>query len=342
MKFSKKIHLKYLISGVVLLATVGVATSTMSSCANVDTNIMKMIDAQSISAKTEFSKLNTINDANVKNLIYGTKSFNNGNYVLAIGTYSDLSQWQFFNGAASQGPADPKRWEGEFGTTIQYLSGNSSPIKDFYPSGIKFGLFIDEATNIANSQDNTNNKNNPFAKYPTITSENEKHAPQEAKDRAGKYRREDESAVRYRDIVNLIYNTYSSNSTVAAWYSASAELPTSSNTNTYDPSQDSYSQITKYMLIAYKQNKDGVIVRDFYSAGSSSSGGGDSTTPDTENPDSGDDTGNNDNNTNDGGSSDSNGETTTPETKTKNISISPRVSVVASPLISFLESFYKS
>ncbi|WP_033160295.1 DUF6856 family protein [Mycoplasmoides alvi] len=352
MKINKKNCVKFVLTSFGLFSIFGILANTVTSCSNVDSNLIRTLDVQSINAKTNFSQLNKVNEANVKNLVLGSKNFNNGNYVLAIGTYSNLSQWQFFNGINSQGPADQKRWNGEFGNAVSIFSGNNSPVKDSYPLGIKFGLFIDEATNIPAGQDDTNNKNNPFAKYPNVDTDNP-IASQTSKDRSGKYRREDESAVQYRDIVNLVYDTYSTNSIVASWFTKTAELPTSSSV-TFDPSQDVYSEITKYMVIAFKQNQDGVIERAFYSIGGTSEnnpsdpGTGDSTTPDD---------GNNGTNTNNPDTPENGADATLPNGSTNDSSSSTssnsnfsnsnasklitKVGVAGSSLVDFLTSFYR-
>lgn len=337
-KKSKKIKKITSLLGLFLASVAAVSISLMTtSCSNVNSNLFRTITLDDINQNKEYDKLDTINESDVKNLVYGTKNFNDGNYVLLVASYSNDDQWRFLHG--TNGTAITPRWYGNYGKAVQYILGENSPIKGLYPNGVKFALFVDSYI----SENNTNNKDNPFAKYRKVDSDSQ-IATKEQKDNSEKYRRNDTQAIQYRDIVNFLYNTYSSETNASGWLNKSAEFPTNNSTDGTIPSasNDTYGEITKIMAIAFKQDKDGKIQRSFFAYNSTSGGGSDdgSTTPPEEDNGSGE---------NNSGS----GETTTPENsdattkqKIKNkITISNKAAV-SSPgsddFSIFLRDFYQT
>lgn len=234
---------------VALLSSVGMIGAIASSCSTVDSNNFKEVDASVISDHTKpYSELAVAPQISVKNLIYGTDAFNNGNYVLTVATLTDDKQYEFINGGSREA-AGTKLWGGEWSNAV--IDGSKGTIyneKD-YPNGIKFLLYQDD------QQPNGDGEIwNPYQKYPTPTDDST--ATQEEKDNAGKYRREDESAKTYRQIVDLIQSTYGSS--VSGWINKS-------------------NGTTNVMVIAFKNN-NGTITPNFYNGSSSSddTSGGDS------------------------------------------------------------------
>lgn len=226
-----------------LLSSIVMTGAIASSCATVDSSNFKEVNASVIEghAKT-YNELNVAPQISAKNLIYGTDAFNNGNYVLTVVTFTSLDQYQFINGAPP-GVAGAKLWNGEWSTAVEQYSKQNY---DGYPDGIKFLLYQDD------QQPNDNGETwNPYEKYPKPTDDST--ATQEEKDNAGKYRREDDSAKIYRQIVDLIQNTYGSS--VSSWVNKT-------------------SGTTDAMVIAFKNN-NGKITPNFYNASSSSDNSGD-------------------------------------------------------------------
>ncbi len=240
-----------------------------TSCATVDTKIFRSVTADDVAQQKDYDALPTISEATVKNLVYGTKDYNGGNYVLVVATYSNVEHWRFLHGTS--GPSNPLRWAGDFGNAVETVSGTNSPINNpnLYPNGIKFALYADTFS----SENNTDNKNNPFAKYRKVDSDSQ-IATQQQKDNSEKYRRNDDQAVKYRDVANLIYKTYSSETNVNNWINTSSETPTNNPSDGTIPSPDTdkYGNITQIMVIAYRKNKDGKIDRSYYVHGASDPG----------------------------------------------------------------------
>lgn len=222
-----------------ILLSVGMIGAIASSCAAADSSNFKEVNASVINGHTKtYNDLAIAPDITAKNLIYGTNAFNNGNYVLTIATLTDSDQYKFINGAnpAANGAM---LWDGEWSrAVVEY----NEMINANYPDGIKFLLYQDDQKPNAEGD-----QWNPYSKYPTPADNST--ANQDEKDNAGKYRREDESAKIYRQIVDLIETTYGSS--VSNWIN---------KTN----------QTTSVMVIAFKNN-NGTITPNFYNGSSSSS-----------------------------------------------------------------------
>lgn len=228
---------------VTLLSSIAMVGAIASSCAAVDSSNFKEVNASVISEHTKtYNELAVAPGISAKNLIYGTDAFNNGNYVLTVATLTDPDQYKFINGGALPGVAGALLWNGEWSKAVVEYNNKYSN----YPNGIKFLLYQDD------QQPNDNGETwNPYQKYPKPTDEST--ASQEEKDNAGKYRREDESAIIYRQIVDLIQTTYGSS--VSSWINKDAGT-------------------TSVMVIAFKNN-DGKVTPNFYNASSSSDSSGD-------------------------------------------------------------------
>lgn len=224
-----------------ILSSVAMIGAIASSCAAADSSNFKEVNASVIKGATEtYNELAIAPNVSAKNLIYGTDAFNDGNYVLTIATLTDLNQYKFINGSDNPAAAGTTLWGGEWGrAVVQY----NEMINANYPNGVKFLLYQDDQ-----KPNDEGEQWNPYSKYPTPSDSST--ATQEEKDNAGKYRREDESAKIYRQIVDLIQTTYGSS--VSNWINK-----TSGTTNV--------------MVIAFKNN-NGKITPNFYNGGSSSSG----------------------------------------------------------------------
>lgn len=209
----------------------------LSSCSNIDKpNVFRTLSQQSVENKVDYSKLPKENKT-VRNLVFGTAEYNDGNYVLVVTTETDSSQINFLNGSNNQA-VSTENWAGDLGTTVKQVQNRYST----YPKGVKFLIWNDIDPNPV--------KWNPFARYPVIASDNEL-AKQTDKDNSDKLRRNDESAIQYREIVTFIQTVYSGSVN---------NLINQSNVHAQTVGTD----VTKAIVIAFRKNNLDQISAHFY------------------------------------------------------------------------------
>lgn len=240
-------------------AGAGVAAA---SCATVDTAQFREITPQNVKDDTAYTNLGMTTQT-VKNLVYGTDAYNDGNYVLLLYTMTDLTQVKFVYGTDT--PSAELSYNSEWGNAVKKYGDPERPAGDptLYPTAIKFAMFGD---NIGyDGSDPSEGNVNPYSKWPTLVKDSAdwKSATQEERDNSGKYRRDDQNARDYRAIGDLILDTYSSEAAVQGWYTAANATIDSANS-------DTPTTVTTVMAIAFK-NDNGTITHTFYSASTTSS-----------------------------------------------------------------------
>lgn len=215
-----------------------------TSCATVDTPVFRQISLQDFGPenKRQFREITNIPSPTVKNLVYGTTAYNNGNYVLTLATTTNLAQYQFINGTS---PGIGDLWLGEWAQAVRNITNRyNTSVQNGYPNGIKFGLFIDQTPPGTSGDEQWN----PLSRFPD--KRKDERATDAEKKRSNKLRRNDQSAQVYRDVFNLIQQTYGSS--VSGWLN-------SSNVRSEDPSVE----VTKVAVIAFR-NVMGKVTAHFY------------------------------------------------------------------------------
>ncbi|WP_027119372.1 DUF6856 family protein [[Mycoplasma] testudinis] len=233
---------KKLVLGLGLLGITTIVGTVAASCATVDTNVFKQISTSDFNTQSpvSFQDISTVPNSSVKNLIYGTTAFNNGNYVLTISTSTDLNQYNFLHGGTPS--TNSTQWNGDWARGVRFISNNfNSSSQNGYPNGIQFLLYEDSYTGDVNQW-------NPYSKYPDKTNDNS--ASQEDKNNSNKLRRNDSSAETYREIFDLIRQTYGSS--VTSWLNEA-------NVSAQNPG----SQVTTVGIIAFR-NVNGVVTPHFF------------------------------------------------------------------------------
>ncbi|AAC71573.1 DUF6856 family protein [Mycoplasmoides genitalium] len=312
-------NLKHKKAWLVLLLGTGMI---LSSCSNIDQSFFRELSVESVEKNTAYNQL-PVNSTTFRNLVFGTRSYNDGNYVVVIATETDSSQINFLNGSTNQGTSSLS-WGGTLGTTIRQVQNRYST----YPNGVKFLIWNDIAPGSV--------KWNPYARFPVVDRKNEL-ASQEDKDNSNKLRRSDASAVRYREIVDFIQRTYGGNV---------ANLINQSNVHAQTVGND----VTKAIVIAFRKDNLNKIRANFYGLDNSTnpnapgSGQGDSTPPASSGEGGGSD------GSSGGDSSSGNGQNTTPtspqssqpavQRSQKSYGIKQHAVRVSVDFLNFLDSVY--
>ncbi|QZX49277.1 hypothetical protein [Mycoplasma sp. E35C] len=141
------------------LASIGLGLSfALTSCSiGAQSGYFKTVSISDLQNNRTFKDIQTVSSEKIQNLIYGTNSINNGNYVVSILTNTDPAQNQFINGGdLSSGNI----WAGPYAKAVQKWQGPQD--NPNYKSGITFFLFQD----ILDDQKHPSNELNPFSKKP--------------------------------------------------------------------------------------------------------------------------------------------------------------------------------
>ncbi|WP_391591697.1 DUF6856 family protein [[Mycoplasma] cavipharyngis] len=155
-KLSKGLFAKILLSliGFSAFAFVPLATLTVSDNDPYNTSLFREISSKDIDNETEYAKLPLV-PVSYGELIRGTTRYNDGNYVLYLGTGACSHCTEFLfdeakyakNGVPPLGKSESNaRWSrGIWGKGIKYASTNLTPNKiNYLKSSIKFVMFEDE------------------------------------------------------------------------------------------------------------------------------------------------------------------------------------------------------
>lgn len=197
-----------------LLLTIGCSSIlTLSSCASINNIHPKIINYSCVAGDnktTQYDNLQSINNS-MESIVYGDKSINHGNYVLFVGTtggYSDensdgsktsLALW-----GNEQGWNDEtSNWSnGCFSMALEYLENIKRPTSDdeIIKDGITFLCYVDFPP--ADSNDS-------FSPNETWSAEDEENDKEE-KIKEGEYKRNDQSAIEFRMLMDLITQLYGS------------------------------------------------------------------------------------------------------------------------------------
>lgn len=238
-----------------LFFSAGITGAVASACAAVDSGYFRELSSAQAQSNTGYADL-SVQRESVKNLIYGTNAYNNGNYVLLIYTINDSTQTEFVFGTKQ--PSTQLTYNSEWGRAVQKYGNPAVPAGDvtLYPDAIRFAMFGDNTINESNF--------NPYSKWKTLQKDSPEwqEASPEEQANSGQFRRNDPDAISYREIVDFILKTYSTDSTVQGWYSATNATVDSGNVQTQQP-------VTSAMILAFK-NTNGVISHSFYNASSQS------------------------------------------------------------------------
>lgn len=288
MKTKSKFKKSFLLAPFSLITITTTFATFTTSCSIISSNnIFRYITNENKEAS--YNDLKKV-PKSVRNLVFGTTEVNNGNYVLILTTNSDNNQKNFLY--SSFVDDSNNKWNQAFWNVVEKYYNRKNDNPNYPIDGINFLIYTDTTISEQNW--------NPFAKYPD--KRDDETATDEDKKNSNKYRREDDSAKKYREIAQFILDTYKEDNTVQSWFN-------SSNVSSEENASDEEKKITKTMIIAFRyMEKDGKkgIFPHFYSQTEDNN-------EDTDNPD------------NDGDNSDNNETPSEPTTKTlsKNIKVTP-------------------
>lgn len=226
-------------------------TTVVSSCAKnpyYTPGILRLFTSSDIN--TEYSNLKT-QDYQINNILSGTNKYNNGNYILIIGSIADPANNELIS-TRDQNCEYNRNWEGAL-TILENLRNEQKQeiallvYEDIFPKqsasemqfpGIKDSISLDaKYFQGPNGVTLTNENlqiyaNNPFLKY---TDNNE--IPQVKKEYRGKYVRNDQNAKDYRRLFEILQNQMTISSEVEPIVVLCKENPVNKTITRKDPFQ---------------------------------------------------------------------------------------------------------
>ncbi|MCF0217744.1 MAG: hypothetical protein HUJ42_01720 [Malacoplasma sp.] len=219
MKFTMKKIFKFLLPVTAVVLTPVIATS----CSNVETTSAKQLDSTSWNnGNVKYSELSNSN-VSIRDAVYGS-NFNNGNYIFLYGSLANSDFANFLYGNGNNGLGNQTVNEQNFSSSVFFTNFFNSILanpNNGFGYTVSFLMYVDMPPYNGDANSDTNalsGYNLPNDQYtadealtianggsdPTAGTYTQTTLPENYQLMVGNYKRNDQSAITYRDIVKYV------------------------------------------------------------------------------------------------------------------------------------------